>query len=240
MPDFGTNFATAGGQSVAGPLDVAGPVSAPAVVADEATIGELTVETLLVDTVNGMQIWVGSADPTAGGGVVGAVRPAIYLRTGTNQIWLQTGAAATAWTQLALTASPTFTGTIQAAAANLSGALGLSGALTLNSSLGATFTRPASITANQLNSSDFGSTLFTVLTSNAAYDLDGLGGAAGQVRIVVNGNTTAGRNFTFVHNGSGTNKYFCPAAANHVLGPGKAALVAYDPAVSFWLVIPFN
>lgn len=104
----------------------------------------------------------------------------------------------------------------------------------------AVITRPPQITAHQLNSADWGSTLFTVLTSNAPYNLDGVAGAALQWRFVVNGN--AADAFTFVNNGSGTNKYRCPGGANHVLLAGHAALLIYDPAASpaaGWLVIPF-
>jgi hypothetical protein len=59
--------------------------------------------------VNGVYLYTGSADPTAGGGVA-HTEPALYLRTGTDQVWFATGAGATAWGQLAALASPTFTG----------------------------------------------------------------------------------------------------------------------------------
>lgn len=49
--------------------------------------------------VNGIEFKSGAADPTAGAGVP-ANRPAIYIRTGTDQLWLKTGAGDTAWTQL--------------------------------------------------------------------------------------------------------------------------------------------
>jgi hypothetical protein len=50
-------------------------------------------------SVNGIEFKTGAADPTAGDGVA-ANRPAIYVRTGTDQLWLKTGAGNTAWTQI--------------------------------------------------------------------------------------------------------------------------------------------
>lgn len=110
--------------------------------------------------------------------------------------------------------------------------LNLAGALT------ATITRPASITGHVLNATNWGTTKWTVLTSNAAYNLDGTSGASQQERFVKNGNTTDA--FTFLHNGSGTNKFSCPGGANYVLAAGMAVHLIYDPSVSFWLVTPFT
>ena len=51
----------------------------------------------LVQIIQGVSLLTGAADPSAGGGVA-ATAPALYLRTGTEQLWLKTGAADTDWT----------------------------------------------------------------------------------------------------------------------------------------------
>ncbi len=90
-----------------------------------------------VGTINGYQLLTGSADPSAGGGVA-ATQPALYMRTGTDQIWLNNGAGDTAWTRLATgvdtallapLASPTFTGTVSGSSANFSSTVTAQGAL---------------------------------------------------------------------------------------------------------------
>lgn len=48
---------------------------------------------------NGVYLYSGAADPSAGGGVA-HTEPALYLRTGTDQLWMATGSGATAWVQV--------------------------------------------------------------------------------------------------------------------------------------------
>lgn len=50
-------------------------------------------------SVGGVVVRRGAADPSAGAGVA-APRPALYVRTGTDQLWLKTGSGNTAWTQI--------------------------------------------------------------------------------------------------------------------------------------------
>ena len=59
-----------------------------------AAFGSVTVS-----TVNGVEIYTGSGDPTSGGGQA-ATRPALYLRTGTDEIYYKNGAADTAWNKV--------------------------------------------------------------------------------------------------------------------------------------------
>lgn len=60
-------------------------------------------------SINGVTILTGAADPSAGGGVA-ATRPALYIRTGTDQVYLKTGAGNSNWSLLPTglaTATPT-------------------------------------------------------------------------------------------------------------------------------------
>lgn len=68
----------------------------------------LTTEILGLGTT--LTILPGAADPSAGGGVA-AVIGSLYLRSGTAQLWQKTGAANTAWTQIAVAASTPVSGT---------------------------------------------------------------------------------------------------------------------------------
>ena len=89
---------------------------------DDATIGDdlVVTDAATAASFNGLAIESGSADPSAGAGVA-ATQPALYFRTGTDQVWLNNGAGDTAWTRLATgvdtallapLASPTFTGAV--------------------------------------------------------------------------------------------------------------------------------
>lgn len=57
---------------------------------------QLTATTIRLNAVDLIQT---AADPSAGGGVAGAIG-SFYLRSGTGQAWLKTGAADTAWQKL--------------------------------------------------------------------------------------------------------------------------------------------
>lgn len=81
-----------------GPDVIAGTAPSSIAPGTNAALGVVTVTTL-----NGLSVLAGAADPTAGGGVA-ATRPAIYTRTGTDQVYLKTGAGNTAWTRLGTTA----------------------------------------------------------------------------------------------------------------------------------------
>lgn len=64
-----------------------------------------------IDSLEGL-VLSGAADPTAGGGVAASVG-SLYLRTN-GTLYQKTGAGNTAWTLLASTAAPTFTGLVTA------------------------------------------------------------------------------------------------------------------------------
>lgn len=137
-------------------------------------------------------------------------------------------------------ASPTFTGTINAAAANFTGQLGSAGAFSLSNLFTATGITPAQVTANQTNYAPTTTGLFLLVSSNAAYTFDGLNGSSGQLRIWVNINTNVAFTHTFIHEGSGTNKFACPLAANYVLGAGQGVIVWYDPGISRFRIVPMT
>lgn len=65
----------------------------------EATATLAVTGALTAGTLNGVGLLTGTADPSAGAGVA-ATRPALYVRTGTDQLWLKTGAGDTNWTQI--------------------------------------------------------------------------------------------------------------------------------------------
>lgn len=67
-------------------------VGGPIIGSTGAFSGAVTVGTL-----NGVTWLTGSAIPSDGAGVA-ATRPAMYLRTGTDEVWQKTGSGDTAWT----------------------------------------------------------------------------------------------------------------------------------------------
>lgn len=109
---------------------------------------EVTAQAHLVGqpAVGGVVVVRGANDPTAGAGIA-APRPALYVRTGTDQIYLKTGAGNTAWTQLAQSggaasfSSVTATGDITSSGGNISATAGsLSAGTTVTAGTGITAT----------------------------------------------------------------------------------------------------
>lgn len=101
------------------PVGVFGAVSAESLDVSSISADSVDADAVTSDTVNGWHILYGAADPSAGAGVA-ALQPALYLRTGTDQLWIKTGVGNAAWTLLvangsaATLASLVTTGTITA------------------------------------------------------------------------------------------------------------------------------
>ncbi len=86
-------------------FDPSAPLASSVVVAPiaglAATNGQAAFAELVADIANVPSLLVGTADPSAGGGVAHP-QPALYLRNnaGATELWVTTGAGATAWAKV--------------------------------------------------------------------------------------------------------------------------------------------
>ncbi len=211
-------------------------------VTDDATVADdlaVTGDTTS-GTYNGIQVVVGSVIPTDGAGVA-ATAPALYLRTGTNQLWYKSGAPDTSWTSASqdmiasngfayLSATAGAISTANGASMTFTGRVALTGVIS-PTAIGTNQTdyTPASIGAASVLRQDV-SAACTINTLVAT--------AAGHVLDLWNISNTAANTLTLLHDdgatGTAGNRILCPANTSLVIPRNGYARLWYDGGSSRW------
>jgi hypothetical protein len=196
-----------------------------------APLGAVTVT-----TVNGVAIMVGTADPSAGGGVA-HLHPAVYYRTGTVQVWRSTSATATDWLRLVDHVLPTIHGPTFSATTALPYQASFDCGIAEES-----YVEPAEISSDQTNWAPWGSVDFRrinriIVTSDAAGRAINSLVAPGYRAAywIVNGNSDILRTIPIRHEHGGStaaNRFVCPGLVDRTLLVGGAVFVWYDTAAA--------
>lgn len=208
---------------------------------DLVVTDDFSADAATVTSLNGIQFLAGSAVPTAGAGVA-ATAPAFYMRTGTNQVWIKSGAGDTAWVtasheMLANNGFSYFSGATPGIVGTINGGeMDFGGAVCDRAVIS-----PAAIGTTQATYSPAGLISCNVLRQDvsAACTIQSLlATLSGHIIKIWNIATNPAFTLTLLHDdgasGTASGRILCPANTSLVIPANGTAYVEYDITTGRW------